>query len=408
MMNTRILSVLSCWLLLASVALAQKSGATTFQVTLEPSKTDRAFAVVRAPAVGIAAGEYEIENGSAVVTSGAHPELILKLQNLKANQALTMTAKPRVAKQDTQGLHWVDTAGVSNELRDGDRPVLRYMYTKLDDSTPAKREETFKVFHHVFSPDGKQLLTKGPGGKFPHHRGLFFGFNKVTYDGKKMIDIWHCKGDAYQSHEAFTNTIAGSWVGGHTLKVDWHGEKKEVFATESRQLVAIAAPGGTLIEFRSTVTPKSGEIKFDGDPQHAGFHFRSSQEVADVTAKETYYLRTDGQGKPGETRNWDPKTKKGPTNLPWNALSMVVGGQRYTIGYLDHPNNPKEARYSERDYGRFGSYFEATATPEKPLQVQYRVWVQAGESTVDAMQALAADFHEPLKVKDLKLTGIEK
>ncbi len=30
-------------------------------------------------------------------------------------------------------------------------------------------------------------------------------------------------------------------------------------------------------------------------------------------------------------------------------MSVVVGGERYTVGYLDLPTNPKEARFSERD-----------------------------------------------------------
>ena len=32
-------------------------------------------------------------------------------------------------------------------------------------------------------------------------------------------------------------------------------------------------------------------------------------------------------------------------DLPWNVMSFVVGGKRYTAAYLDRPENPKEARY---------------------------------------------------------------
>ena len=40
--------------------------------------------------------------------------------------------------------------------------------------------------------------------------------------------------------------------------------------------------------------------------------------------------------------------------------------------YLDSPSNPKPARYSERAYGRFGSYFETDVTEDMPLNVKYR------------------------------------
>ena len=78
-------------------------------------------------------------------------------------------------------------------------------------------------------------------------------------------------------------------------------------------------------------------------------------------------------------------------------MSFVVERVRYTAVYLDHPENPKPGRYSERDYGRFGSYFVAEATAEKPLEIRYRIWVQEGEMTVDQCTALADQFVMPAK-----------
>ena len=59
------------------------------------------------------------------------------------------------------------------------------------------------------------------------------------------------------------------------------------------------------------------------------------------------------------------------------------------VVYLDHPDNPKPARSSERDYGRFGSYFVADVTKDKPLKVKYRLWIQPGEMTVEQCEAAA-------------------
>jgi len=77
-------------------------------------------------------------------------------------------------------------------------------------------------------------------------------------------------------------------------------------------------------------------------------------------------------------------------------MSFVVGGRRYTVAYLDNKNNPKESRGSERAYGRIGSYFVADLTDtQKPLDVDYRLWIQAGEMTVDGCAALDGDFDDP-------------
>jgi hypothetical protein len=270
------------------------------------------------------------------------------------------------------------------------------MYHALDDSTKEKRDQTFKVFHHLYDPAGKHLVTNGAGGKYPHHRGLFYGFRKVTYDGKE-VDIWHCTGDTYQGHEKFLETTAGPVLGRHRVQIGWHGKGKEKFATEERELTVYAVPGGQLVEFASRLRPVKGTVKLDGDPQHAGFHFRADDEVASKTEKETIFIRPDGEDKPGASRNWPDQ--KGHVNLPWDAMSFVLGGQRYTAAYLDRPSNPKEARYSERPYGRFGSYFVAEVTEKEPLTVDYRIWLQEGKMAGEEVAAKSAAFASPVEVK---------
>ena len=258
--------------------------------------------------------------------------------------------------------------------------------------TGKRRQETFKVYHHLYDPSGQRLVTKGPGGLFPHHRALFFGFNKVSY-GDKKADVWHCPPGCYQSHEKFLASEAGPVLGRHRVEIAWHGPANEVFANEEREMTVYNVPGGTLVEFASRVRSTVGKVKLDGDPQHAGFHFRADKEVAEKTKEQTYYLRPDGPGKLGETRNWP--AQKTHVNLPWDAMCFVLGGQRYTVAYLDKPTNPKEARFSERDYGRFGSYFEYELNDKNSLQVNYRVWLQKGEMTVPEVAALSTNFVKP-------------
>ena len=55
--------------------------------------------------------------------------------------------------------------------------------------------------------------------------------------------------------------------------------------------------------------------------------------------------------------------------------------------------------FSERDYGRFGSYFQYEIDAKKPLELNYRVWVQGGEMTVPQVNKLAEAFTSPAEVK---------
>lgn len=303
------------------------------------------------------------------------------------------------------GFSWKDTAGKYADLSYDGTPVARYVYERIDLSSPERREVTYKPFHHVYDAAGENFLTKGPGGKFPHHRGIYFGFSKCrfTKNGKEIsVDTWHCKagkGDqpgAHQTHEKFLSQEAGADSAVQKALIHWHDNEGEVFVIEERQLTFTKADDGALIvDFTSTLTPQVEKVTLDGDPQHAGFQFRASNEVAESTAKKTYYIRPKtGKAQPGQTINWSDKNDTEATrDLLWKGMSFVVNGdERYTTVYLDHPENPKPARFSERDYGRFGSYFVKKISPDSPLTVNYRLVIGKGERTAKECEALSEAF----------------
>ncbi len=341
--------------------------------------------------------------------------VVFVLPTLKAGETVTLipTPIPDESKSAKQ-FSFLEVKGQYTDLLYGSRPVMRYINAPHD---PSNHFLTFKPFHQVFDPaEGKTLLTSGAHAKpteglYPHHRGLFFGFNKISYGVKQTADIWHGTDNVFSQHEKIFGTEIGRVLGRQRAEITWHGKDAASFATEDRELTVYAVPGGTMIDWSTLLTTNGETVKLDGDPQHAGFHFRTAQEVAekiktetDLAKKEgrkpkpadTYYLRPDGKGNLGETRNWDAKgADQRMVNLPWDAMSFVVGGKRYTVLRINHPDNPRETRGSERDYGRFGDYFDYTLTADHPLRLRYRVWVQEGEMTVDQCNALAADFVNP-------------
>jgi hypothetical protein len=421
-MKATLFACVTVLLLLQSARGAEK----TFELTIEAGKFDRhqspVCVVLPIPSGAVKSVVLKAADGKEIPAqitetglvhrdehdSAKECELYFILPELKTGASLKLKATITEGKPGkATGFNWQDTKGEHLDLLFEDRPVLRYMYHALDESSKARRDETYKVFHHLYDPAGKRLVTNGgPTGIYPHHRGIFFGFNKITYGDGKKADTWHCTDDAAQTHEKMLASESGPVLGRHSVLIAWHGVGKEIFATEKRELTVYNVPDGQLVEFASLLKTAKGTVKLNGDPQHAGFHFRADDEVAQHDAKvqkkeadpETVFIRPDGVGKPGETRNWDPKTKQGPTDLPWNAMSFVLGGQRYTVAYLDKPTNPKEARFSERAYGRIGSYFEYEVTEKKPLKVNYRIWLQNKQMTVAEGAALDDDFVNPVKV----------
>jgi hypothetical protein len=334
---------------------------------------------------------------------GKGSELHFILPHLKSGESLRLTARFSAnPAPGGEGFAWDDHPPKYAALRFGQRAISTYYYERLDESTPESRVRTYKVFHHLYSPDGERILTNGlnedPKVHSPHHRGIFYGFNRISYGNRQTADTWHCINGAYQQHERFLSSEAGPVLARHRMLVSWHG-KDRAFAEEERELTFYNVSGGTLVQFDSRMKSLGGKVRFDGDPQHAGFQFRAHNDVDAFTTNLTIYVRTDGIGEAGDTRNWDPKTRKGPVNLPWNGMSFVLGDKRYTVGYIDSPKNPKESRFSERNFGRFGSYFEYDLDEGKTLNVSYRLWLQDGLMKPEQVAALSDDFVEPPTVK---------
>ncbi|MHC4674464.1 MAG: DUF6807 family protein [Planctomycetota bacterium] len=302
------------------------------------------------------------------------------ISDLPPNHSQTYTIKVGPAKEYESKVTfaWTDSSAnedKSTELLFGNCPVLRYMYTPFDNRDI---ERTKKPYHHVFDPDGSQLITKGAGGKFSHHRGIFFGYRKTRVDGQEY-DTWHCGKGEHQLHKEVLQEITGPVMGGQVLQINWNDRKGKPIIEEIRRIIVFRqSKDHLLIDFTSTLSPVAGPVNLSGDRQHAGVQFRASQEVAE-NEKETRYLRPAKCAHlPTDQQINTPEHK----DLPWNAMQYKLGNRAYTVAYLSDPKNPDGADFSERLYGRFGEYFPWQLTKDNPLTVHYRWWISAtGTST---------------------------
>src|SRR5204862_551054 len=216
-----------------AVFLSQQSA--TIEISVDAGTRDRRDTVVAvpvtlpAPSAGATTAILEDASGRTLqgqIASGR--ELRFVLPELKAGKSASFKVTfIRDAGKLDEIFAWKDSDGQWMEASLGKRPVLRYVCAPLDESTKDARTNTFKIFHHLYDPKGEFLVTKGPGSQFTHHRGIFYGFNKVTYGENKSCDVWHCTGDAYQSHEKVLAAEAGPVYVRHRVAVAWHGVKKE-------------------------------------------------------------------------------------------------------------------------------------------------------------------------------------
>ena len=274
---------------------------------------------------------------------------------------------------------FADTAGQHLDVLLGDKLVARYM-DAWDVSTPPKRLETYKPYLHIFDAEGKTPITKGPGGNFTHHRGIFIGWNKIACDGKSY-DRWHMKGGE-QIHRRFLAQEADADHASFTSQVEWTGEPGKTLLMEERTMTfrPAAAPARLIVDFTSKLKAVAGDLVLDGDPEHAGCQYRPAAEVD--TKLTTYVFPKE---------NADPKKDR---DYPWAGETYTLAGQQHSVVIMSHPDNPKDTRWSAyRDYGRFGAFPKVPVKAGETLTLRYRFVIADGAMLpADAIQKIYNAF----------------
>jgi len=293
---------------------------------------------------------------------------------------------------------WTEKKGEYQELtltRSGtSTPYLRYMKRPYDASTADARNKSYKVFHHLYDPAGKRFVTNGGFTDtgiddpkkllYPHHRGIMYGFNRCSYgpDLKLQADTWHCppQGDkkkvANAAHVAHLKTLgaeswADSWPASRPDRLVWR--RRQAICGGGTRVDRLPRQGGTLVEFASRLKTTGGKVRVDGDPQHAGFQFRAANDVRQDQEPNLLFAsrrqRRDGQGTQLAGRQSDGRSAlvRHEFRPRQSALHDVLP---------QSSGQSKDSRFSERDYGRFGGYFAQDITEDRPLVVNYRLWLQ--------------------------------
>ncbi|HPM79246.1 MAG TPA: PmoA family protein [Candidatus Anammoximicrobium sp.] len=274
--------------------------------------------------------------------------------------AVSFASAPVLA---ADGFELKDSPGQTlNVVLDG-KPVARYVYAY----DPDRFHDTYKPFLHVLDADGKEPITKGPGGFYTHHRGIFIGWSRLTVGGRSY-NLWGM-GGGVQIHQKFLDQQIGPDQASFTAQVAWNATSGEPLLEERRTFVfhRRPAPSLVMVDVASELKAVAGDTLLDGDPEHAGVHYRPANELDKTKTKYVF---------PQEGNN--PRKDK---DLSWAAETYVLGDKSYTVQQMNHPGNPKDTVWSAyRDYGRFGAFFKKELKDGQSLTLRYRFWVLGGEA----------------------------
>ena len=281
-------------------------------------------------------------------------------------------------------------ADFSFEERPGELALLDdgkpWLSTFIGPYDPARRDETYKVFTHIYDFDGTGTITKGAGGKYPHHRGMFIGWKQTTIGGR-TFNPWEMS-DAYQQHTGWLARDAGAEKAVQQQKVEWRGNDGTPLVNEVRTISASRLPDGLRVfDFESTLSAPegAGKVELRGDVQHAGMHVRLANEVSEHE-DSTEYVIPEGAV---EEQNVQVK------GVWWVCCSAVVEGKRWWVLHMTHPSIPTGVPdYSVRKYARFGAFFEPDLEPGQTIDLRFRIVVSDKPLDRQACQDLYQSYRK--------------
>jgi hypothetical protein len=264
----------------------------------------------------------------------------------------------------------------------------RWILREVHDRAPRGTPPLVRYHEQILLPGTSVFATRGEGpGLFPHHRGVFLGWNRVRHDGRST-DFWHLHDGARivrdddgveNAGSGFVRTAALAWI---------DGTGRTVLREHRRTRVATDGPEVLVLDYDITLATSGGAVELGGDAQHAGFQFRAADEVAEHP-DATITLFSAGSVEVADV----PASARGAVfaSVRWAAQRYTIAGRRCTVLHCDHPGNPRPTVYGARPYGRFGAFPSLRLEPGQPARLRYRLAVLAVEDADPRVQPEALE-----------------
>lgn len=186
------------------------------------------------------------------------------------------------------------------------------------------------------------MVQDAPGEStdHPHHKGIY-----TAQDAINGVNNWgENREHGWQVHKAFKRIYGGPVAGGFTSEIDWTDRDRNVYMTETRRVTFYNTPmQARLFDYQVTFHASEGDLII-GDTKEGGFlSVRVACSMEEQ--REDGGMIVNGLGGVGEAETWGKRAH-------WCDYSGPIGGGRYGISLMDHPQNPRFPTYWHvRAYG---------------------------------------------------------
>ncbi len=269
-------------------------------------------------------------------------------------------------------LSWTQsgTPAAYDELREGNRPVLRYNYaTLLAPGAPANLARCCYVYP-LWTPGGVSLLDDFPKDH-PHHRGIFWAWPYVGTAGQ-VFDGWSIQGLKVENTDHHTDVADSGQLASLSVDNVWVAGGRRIASTHERYVIHASDGRRRSMEVALTLTALDGPITLKGS--HEAGKSYGGLDVRFAPRDETV-IRTEAGVSDGD-QDLNPHS--------WGELEALYNGRRAALRIDNDPSNPGGTpEMTLRHYGFLGVSYpgktpqrdSVTLEPGQPLTLRYTVRV---------------------------------
>jgi len=269
----------------------------------------------------------------------------------------------------------MDNSGSFYDVRQGDRPVLRYNHgnVPVPEGVPAQYQRGDYI-SPLYGLSG-EVLTDDYPRDHPHHRGIGWSW-PVTRWGDEVRDIWAVRG-VWSRPVKMRRTIAGPVVAVVEAENVWKwGDSDKIVREEVLIRAFRSGQGGRCVDVEVRLTALADNVAIGGRP-HAGYGGFGLRAAAAEQQKITAH--TDPQDAPVR-RSW----------LDYSGV-FAGGGGISGVTILEHPSGPgypsELLQYPQINYVMpgFPGQREVALSKEKPLVLNHRLWIHGANADEDTL-----------------------
>lgn len=290
--------------------------------------------------------------------------------------------KPAAETPASNGFRFANVDGGSLGLWERGRPVFVYNHGVREHQAAPRDRWRSTYVHPLYGLDGDTLTDDFPRDHY-HHRGLFWAWPLVAFDGKQY-DLWMLRG-IRQQFERFVERSVDAERAVLAIENGWYVGERRIVKEEVRFVVHATRGDERTIDFQLTLTALERPVTLGGaeGKGYGGLSLRFAPR------KETTVIADSGK------LHKDANLQR----LAWADLSARFEGAAGTSGAAILARRQAEGKWPNwitREYGFLGIGWpeaaDATLQPGVAANVTYRLVVHRRLGDAARLKVIADDW----------------